>query len=111
MLKLLIRNKIVEMANAIHFLWTDGELLMKYCAIMILTLPIMPFIWYNVILHTTASVKDPITLIIFAAVIYHIGSLVFLCIMHAIILKFIEWIKHNIEIAKRNEKVTPNWKR
>lgn len=111
MLKLLIRNKIVEMANGIHFLWTDGELLMKYFAIMILTLPIMPFIWYNVILHTTASVKDPIAAIIFIAVICHIGSLLCLWIMHAFILKFIEWIKDNIEIAKRNEKVTPNWKR
>jgi hypothetical protein len=24
---------------------------------------------------------------------------------------FTEWIKSNIELAKRNEKVTPNWKK
>lgn len=111
MLKLLIRNKIVEMANGIHYLWTEGELILKYFAVMLLTLPIMPFAWYNLIMYTTPDIKDPIGVIIFVSLVYHIGSFIAIWIIHACILKFIEWIKQNIEIAKRNEKVTPNWKR
>ena len=53
---------------------------------------------------------DPVCVIIFLAVIYHVGFFVFSWIIHATTLKFFEWIKSNIEIAKRNEKVTPNWK-
>lgn len=111
MIKLLIRNKIVEMANGIHYLWTDGDILFKYFAVMLLTLPIMPFIWYNVIVYTTPKITDPVGVVLFIAVIYHIGSFICALIVHGSILKFIGWIKQNIEIAKRNEKVTPNWKR
>lgn len=110
MLKLLIRNKIVEMANGIHFLWTEGELVLKYFAVMLLTLPFLTFGWYNLLLYTSPKITDPVGVIIFISVIYHIGFFVFSWIIHATTLKFIEWIKSNIEIAKRNEKVTPNWK-
>lgn len=111
MVKLLIRNKIVEIANGIHFLWTEGELVLKYFAIMLLTLPFLTVVWYNLIMYTSPKITDPVGVIILISVIYHIGFFLFLWITHGTILKFIEWIKSNIEIARRNEKVTPNWKK
>jgi hypothetical protein len=89
MLKLLIRNKIVEMANGIHYLWTDGDLVFKYLAVMLLSLPFGVFGWYNLIMYTSPKITESFAFVIFVSVMYHISFLVFSGIVHVATVKFI----------------------